>query len=277
VGVQADVSGGKVTVMLNGLPVAQFADPQPLTGPLHGWCGLGGREAVFRNLRIWSPATDTGRGRQLTPPLNEKPLANGELLYELKPAGKDLWPEWRKSHPQRVTVKDGALLFVRPGGQRPEVILTRPLGPELACELEFEYPTAHHATGLSVTLAFAEKAPQSVEDCDGVWVVELPRGNGRNIAHWYGKDLEKRRKGLVIASTPYFAPVPQRKYLARLEANRDGLRVFLDGGLLLKAWRPDGVAAPALPAFIGLRQLPSSAPVASKVHAVRVYQIAAKD
>ena len=73
----------------------------------------------------------------------------------------------------------------------------------------------------------------------------------------------------VVVSTGYYAPVPEEKHQVRLEVRGDELRVFLDGGLLLTAKRPEGSKSPASPAFLALRQIYGS----SKVHAVRVYQL----
>jgi hypothetical protein len=282
--VQVEVSTGKITVTVNGLPIPQFSDAEPLTGPLHGWFGLTSGEAFFRNLRLWSSAPNTSRERQLSPPATEKPLANGKLLYELKLAAGGLGSEWWKSQPSNVAVENGTLVFSGDPNGLPGLILSKPLNPELACEVEFEYPAQaaaghdYEAVNLSVQLWFAKKAPQVGKDCDGGWLVYLPQGDGQTRVYWEkgGKDA---REDLIVfgaappplASTPYYAPVSRRKYLARIETHRDSLRVFLDGGLLLTAKRPGSAAPGTMPIFLGLRQYFLWG--GSKVHAVRVYQI----
>src|SRR5262249_30222474 len=154
-----DVRGGDITITLNGVTVAQLSDAEPLTGPLHGWFGLTANGADFRNLRIWTPARDTSRARQLTLPATEKPAANGALLYELKIAGKELGAEWWQSIPQEMSVDTGRMVFTSQGNLPPVVILTKPLNPGLACDVEFEYQTPS-ATGFAVMLWSARKAPE---------------------------------------------------------------------------------------------------------------------
>jgi hypothetical protein len=154
------------------------------------------------------------------------------------------------------------------------LILTKPLTPDVAYEVEFEYPT-DEAVNLALMLWFAEKPPQAAKDCAGGWKVDLPIGNGNTTIRWHSgpaddpkENFETRSAQLV--STPYYAPVSKRKYVARLETQGDELRVFLDGGLVLTAKRPAEAAAPTMPLFAGMRQFYGG----SKIHSVRVFQIA---
>jgi hypothetical protein len=269
--VQADVSGGNIAVTVNGFLVTQFSDPALLTGPLHGWFGLTAGLADFRNLRIWSSTKDTTRERQLTPPATEKPLANGELLYELKLKAGDVASEWWKSLPSHVAVENGALVLSGRDNGTPAVVLTKPLPPELACEVEFEYPT-HEAVNLAANLWFATKS--SLSDWEGRWVVMLPTGDGRTQVEWRRGPQDVRKDGFdtrgpVLVTTPYYAPVSRRKYLARIETYRNELRLFLDGGLVLTGRRPEMAASEAMPVFLMLSQLYGG----SKLHAVRVYAL----
>jgi hypothetical protein len=269
--VQADVDGGSIEVMLDGITVAAMEDPQPLTGPANGWFGILGREVTLRNLKIWSPEADTNRERQLTPPETEKTAVNGELLYELNLQAGELGPEWNKTQPDAVNIKDAAMVLQR-GNGAPDVILSNPLTPDLACEVEFEYHDKE-AVNFSVALLSSEKAPATIEEinaCDG-WRVMLPSGNGNSAIRWHSKadtGDPMWREGTTLASTGYYAPIPQRKYTVRLETHGDELRVFLDGGLLLKAKSP--AAVPTTPMFFDMRQIYGG----SKVHAARIYKIA---
>ncbi len=273
VSVQAEVSSGRIAVMVNGMALAPFADPRPLRGPLHGWFGLTAGQAVFRNLRLWSFAGDPRQDLQLTPPVTDRPLANGKLLYELDLATGKLEPDWWRSDRRKVTVKKGKLIFVGGDSKKPALVLTQPLHPDLGCEIEFEYPT-YEAVRFGMMLWCARKATESLQDCDRGWEVWMPAGSGRTTVQWRGgvQDLVNDRDPVApfLASTPYHAPVAQRRYCARLETQRDQLRVFLDDGLLLTARRPDGAAPEAMPVFLGLRNCFTG----TKVHAVRVYQIA---
>src|SRR5262249_47343684 len=157
------------------------------------------------------------------------------LLYELKIAGKELGAEWWQSIPRAMSVDNGRMVFTSTGNVPPTVILTRPLNPGLACDVEFEYQTPH-ANGFAVMLWSARKAPEKSQQCDGGWHVDFPLHNGRTLAFWHRgpKDGPENyvfsTHGPVVASTPYYAPIAGRKYHARVEATREGLRVFVDGG-----------------------------------------------
>jgi hypothetical protein len=277
--VEADVRGGRIAIALNGLSVAEFTDAEPLTGPLHGWFGMrvtGGN--VFRNLRIWSSAKDTSRERQLTRPVTEKPLANGELLYELKLTGaRELGSEWWQSFPKIGAVDNGTLVVSSTGNTPHAILLTKPLSRDLACEVEFEYQTPL-ANRFSVMLWSAKKAPQSAQECDAGCIVDLPNAAGKYAVQWHGgsKDAVETFLGSRVQPlyfTPYHVPIVKRKYLARIEMNRDKTRVFMDGGLVLTTQRPNSSALPAMPVFFGMRQYGGGV-AALKVHAVRIYQLA---
>ncbi len=274
--VEAEINDGAIEVAINGVGAFKWSDKQPLRGALHGWFGLAGlnvpKGPVFRNLRIWSSAAQ--REPQWTPPPTERPAANGPLVYEFKPDAQKLREDWRLSQPNNVAVIDGALNLnlVPLSNDSPAVILTRPLTPELACEIEFEYPT-NEAVNLHFILWFSERVPQTGEDDAGGWVVRLPHGNGDTETQWHrslkkASDILTTRDPGFVAS-PYHAPIPNRKYVARLETHRDELRLFLDGGHVLSAKRPADVAAPTMPIFFGMRQYYTT----SKIHGVRIYKI----
>jgi hypothetical protein len=277
--VRIDVDGGKIVANVNGQPLSHFEDAQPLVGPLHGWFGMSGDpggEVFFRNLRLWSAAKDTDRALQLTPPATVKPVANGKLLYELKPATKALGSEWFESQPHAVRVENGTLVLGDAANAWPALVLTKPLPSDLACEVEFEYPN-YEAVNFWIMLWSAREAPQSARDCDGGWLVALPGGGGVSGVTWHrGPDAETvawdtlGSRSPSVASQPYYSPISGRKYLTRLEARGDEVRVFLDGGLLVRARKPPGTPPGVTPVFLGLKQCYSR----SKVHALRVYQIA---
>jgi WD40 repeat protein len=270
--VLAEVDGGKVLVVIDDTLVARFNDPSPLTGPLHGWFGLHAVEGVYRSLRIWSTAKDTNVARQLTPPVTQRPIPNGSLLYELKLADGKLGSEWQQSQPNAIKVKDGGVIL-HEGNASPELVLTKPLPANFLCEVEFEYASLpHEAVNFSVLLWRAKQAPKSAKDADGGWLVHLPAGDGKSAVRWH-RGPDDAVEGVwsdapILASTPYHAPTYKRKYVARIETQGDDIRVFLDGGLLLTAKKPAG-AAGGLPVFLGLRQVFGG----STIHAVRVYGI----
>ncbi|MEI8194864.1 MAG: family 16 glycoside hydrolase [Phycisphaerae bacterium] len=277
--VEADVSGGKIEVRVNGIQVALITDEAPLTGPSHGRLGLYGTSAntVYRNLRIWSPEADTKRERRLTPPVTEKPLPNGELLYKLDLSAGKLGQEWWQNEPQNVSVMKDGLVLSGPNGI-PNLICKQPLGPSLACEIELEYPT-NEAVNFIAMLWFSPKPPESIKDCVAGWEVALPRGDGNTTIRWHGgaKDASDPQKnfafetnGPIVASTAYYAPVATRRYVVRLEMRGDELHVFLDGGLVLTGKIPAGYATPTTPVFFGMRQIYGG----SKVHTLRVCQVA---
>jgi tRNA A-37 threonylcarbamoyl transferase component Bud32 len=274
--VQADVKEGKIAVTVNGFPLAPFEDREPLSGPLHGWFGLTASSAHFRKLRIWSSVKDPNREPQLLPPATEKACMNGELLYELKLAGaRDLGAEWWKSRPKTVAVENGAVAMSTGGNTPGSVVLSKPLSGDFACEVEFEYQIPR-ATKFTVMLWSAAKAPQRAQDCEAGCLVHLPYSTGRYAVQWHGGPKEATANYLGthanrLLLTPYYVPLAKRKYLARIETKRDGIRVFMDGVFLFAARRPDSRALPVMPVFLGLREHG-----AVKVHAVRVYQIAAE-
>jgi hypothetical protein len=273
--VEAEINGGSLTVLLNGKPLAApHEDPEPLTGPLHGRFGLCASEAVFRKLHIWTSAANPDQPLELTPPVTEPPLANGKLLYELKLA--DLETDWFQSQPIAVAREKGAVVLSGPNAS-PTLILTRPLSlAELACEVEFEYLN-QEAVNFGIGLWRAKASPETAQDCEAGWQVELPKGDGTTTIKWHVKPREDGRSPFdvdapLLASTPYYAPIAGRKYLARIETRGDDVRVFMNGGLLLTAKRPGTDVPEETPVFLGLRQVYGG----SKVHAVRVYQMAAK-
>lgn len=273
--VQADVKGGQITVTIDGSPLPSFTDLQPLLGPLHGWVGLSASTADFRNLRIWSSTKETRREPLLTPAATEKARTNGGLLYELNLAGaRDLGAEWWKSRPTTVVVERSAIVMSNPGSNNPvAVMLTKPLRPDFACEVEFEYQIPR-ATTFAIMFWSAEKAPQRAQECAAGCLVHLPYPEGKYAVQWHSGPNEASEDFLWnntrrVSFTPYYVPVAKRKYLARIETNRDGIRVFMDGAFLFTAQSPDSPAFPAMPVFLGLRQHG-----AVKVHALRVYQLA---
>ena len=152
------------------------------------------------------------------------------------------------------------------------MILSKPLTHDLACEIEFTYLT-NEALNLQFMLWFAKHAPQTVDDYESGWVVKLPNGGGEIEAQWHraprsdGNTPTERESH--VDATSYYAPIPRRAYLARLETHGDELRVFLDGGLVLAARRPAEVVVPTTPIFLGIRQFFTT----SKIHGVRIYQI----
>jgi len=268
--VEANVNGGSIEVLLNGVPVAAMEDAEPLTGPANGWFGLVGREVTFRNLQIWSPESDTTRERQLTPPKSEKLAANGKLLYELNLSGNELGKEWYKTQPEHTNVQSGVLILQGPNGS-PHVVLDKALEGDLACEVEFEYRDAE-AVNFGLALLFLPKAPESIEEinqCEAVQVA-LPNNQGSPAILWQKRSDGAQgvwREGELLSSTGYFAPIPDRKYVARIEAHGGDVRLFLDGGLLLKAKRSD--APSASQAFFSMRQIYGG----SAVRAVRIFQL----
>lgn len=275
--IQAEVHGGKLTVTVNGQSLPPFADLEPLAGTLHGWCGVSGIGVTYRNLRLWTTAKHTGRERELTKAATEKPLANGAKLYELKLGDAKADAEWWKSFPKTVAV-DGAAFVVSSTGNIPTaLVLTRPLPSSVACEVEFEYTTPQ-ARGFAVMLWSAKKSPQTAEECAAGCLVHVPHGGGSYAVQWH--DGPKNAVATFLGShvqpsyfTPYYVPVANRKYLMRIEANAAEVRVFMDGGLVLKSPRPGRAALPDLPVFLGLRQHGGGVS-ALRIHALRVYQIA---
>jgi hypothetical protein len=269
--IQANVDGGNIEITLDGVPFAAMEDAEPLDGPANGWLGLVGREVTLRNLKIWSPESDTKRERQLTPPVTEQPAPNGELLYELKLAGAELGSEWHKTQPEFSKSKDGALILQGPNGT-PNVVLDKPLTGDVACEVEFEFHDKE-AVNFSLALWSSEKVPTSLDEINqcGGWRVGLPEGNGKSAVFWHGQADGGQgvwRQGSLLTSTAYYAPISGRKYLVRVETHGENLRVFLDGGLLLEAKRP--APAPSTPTFFGMRQIYGG----SKVFAVRIFKLA---
>jgi serine/threonine protein kinase len=282
VAVAAEARAGELTVTLDGMPVLNYADNAPLTGPLHGWFGLAGgtsnaqksdlARVAYRNLRVWSSATETRREPAFTPPVTAKPLPNGKLLYEFKPGDFDA--EWFKTQPDNAGMEQGAIVLSGENNGRPELVLDKPLPPtNLACEVEFEYPI--HVLNFGISLLHAARPPRCSKDCDGGWQVQFPVGIGCTQVRWHRVRDDDYKNELhtefpEIASTPFYAPIAGRKYLARVETGGDSFRVFLDGGVLLTAKRPADAAASDLPTFLRLGQIYGG----SKVHAVRVYQLA---
>jgi hypothetical protein len=169
-----------------------------------------------------------------------------------------------------VTVERGAFFL---SGHTPNVILTQPFRGEIGCEIEFEFPT-DWAFGNQVRLLFANKAPQSYQDCEGGWLAAFGSGYGPQI-HWHRGPVDAHElggfwsKAPLIPTPPYYPTIPRRKYVARVEMMRDVLRVFQDGNLVTTVRRPEAAAVPTSPVFFGLSQFDSK----TKVYAVRVYQL----
>ncbi|MBC7979442.1 MAG: hypothetical protein H7Y36_02655 [Armatimonadetes bacterium] len=274
--VQTDMNGGNLAVAADGRPIAEFSDSEALTGPLHNWFGMIAGNVIFRNLRIWSSTADQSLPLQLTPPVSENPVPNGELIYNFNSADGPLGADWWQTQPQNVSVQNGAIVLSGANNGTPVVILTTPLKPQVACEVELEYPDVE-ALNLSMQLLFSAQMPKSLQDCDGAWLVRLPKGDGSSEIQWESKGAAKDPEAAqafvsrepALVSSGYYNPVYQRKYLLRLEHARNTLRVFLDGGLLMKAKVPPGVKSSGLPVFLGLGQFYSL----SKIHGLKIYQI----
>ena len=100
----------------------------------------------------------------------------------------------------------------------------------------------------------------------------LPRGDGHSAVKWVPKVTTQGfdANAPLLDQTAYHSPVRERKYTARIELIQDTIRVYLDGGLLLKAKAPAGEKASELPVFLGLSQVYDGR---TKIHAVRVYEI----
>ena len=278
--IEAEVNGGKISVKLNDVLVAKYNDAAPLAGPMHGWFGLYGADqrTVYRNLRIWSSETNSRLERQLTPTVTEKPLANGQLLYEMNLSADALKDQWWQLQPEHIAVKKEGVVLSGPNGF-PAMILKQPFNSDLAWEIELEYP-AEEVVNFSAMIGYAQKAPESIQDCDAGWLIGLPNLHGRTAIQWHRGTVDAANTkefpytfntpAPIIASTPYHAPISKRTYLVRLETRAEELLVYLDGGLQLKARHPvDGVPAGSS-VFLGMSQVYGG----SQVHAVRVYQIA---
>lgn len=263
--VRAEFQGGKIAVTVAGHRVIELHDPHPLTGALHGWFGLMAGNSVFRNLRIWSSSAEPNREPQFVPPPTKPPSANGELVYELKLSGETLGPEWWIAHPEGagVGVDESILILGDRGNATFPIQLQQPLQGDLACEIEFEYPTCE-ALNLSLSLGYAERPPESPDDIETGWSIGLPNGDGRFLIRWREKQADKG-----VVATPFYAPLAERKHVARIESRGTGLRVFLDGGLLLESPTPEGLTMPATPAFLRLRQFYSQ----SLIHGLRIYRL----
>jgi hypothetical protein len=169
-----------------------------------------------------------------------------------------------------VSVTKGVLGLNGDNNGNPRAYLTKPLpADDIACEIEFDYP-AQPAINLTITLFRAPSFSLDANDVEETTQLVLPDGGGTNLMyHHFPKD---GTPNAVLAATPYHAPVVGRKYVARIETVGDTLRVFLDGGLLLKAKKPHNAQRAKLPQFLGFGLHLASA----NVHAVRVNQIASK-
>jgi serine/threonine protein kinase len=217
VAVEAEFHAGKLTVALNGMSVVDgYTDVEPLMGPLHGWLGLHARvnNVIYRNLRIWSSAAETQRSPTFTPPVTVKPLPNGKLLYQFQPAALDV--DWFKTQPTNVSVEQGALVLDNENNGQPHLVLEKPLAPaDLACDVELEYSI--DALNFGIYLFRAERPPRSSKECDSGWQIRLPAGDGQTEIRWHQGPMDGSPDHVytwspVLASMPYYTPVPGRRY-----------------------------------------------------------------
>ncbi|NLX96372.1 MAG: DUF1080 domain-containing protein, partial [Rhodopirellula sp.] len=271
--VDADVNAGHVLVRVNGMPVLDFTDREPLAGPLHAWIGfLGGyQETWYRNLRISGQGLSEGATREFLPPVTAAPLPNGPVIYEFPINRQALAKDWWLSTPEAVNVRDGSL-DLRGFNAQSQLILNRPLRGNLAVEVEMEYPT-HEALNFNLALWTADALPRELASRSGGWLVWLPNNHSVSTLQWHGGpdqfDWIWTSKSTILAKTPYHVPLLNRRYVVRMEAVGDQARVFLDGRLLLEGKRPADAAGKDLPFYAAIGQI--YAPVL--VHAVRVYQL----
>jgi hypothetical protein len=271
--VTAHVNQGEIRILVDDVPLLEYNDPDPLTGPLHAWIGLLGKaEDWFRNLQISAPQLTEDAPKELLPPASDQPLPNGRTIYELTVNQEALDKDWWLSRPEGVNIENGSL-DLRGFNLQSQLILDRPLQGNVALEAEMEYATPQ-TLNFNLALWAADALPRELESRAGGWLAWLPNGRSTSTLQWHGGPHQIVRflwasKSETLDSSAYHTPIRSQRCTVRLEAIGDRARLFLDERLLLDGERPSDAAGKDLPMYAAIGQI--YAPVL--LHAVRVYQL----
>lgn len=276
---------GRFVVWINGQLALSYEDRQPLGPPLHAWLGLGAvagqgasgvrcRDMAVRGAPL-SEGDEMLAHLTVSPRPTAAPSPNKKLLLRTAPSE---FVGWYQSQPDNVVQVDRRrLLLCGAAGGAPALVCRTPLEGSFAFEVEFEYvppvlprpvfdlqrPAAENylrsggeELNFRLLLMFQPKPPEPEQfesfqpGLPAAWELALPAGNGLNALSWVNAAGQQ-----VIQQTPYYTPAAGRTFTVRLERQGPQVRAFLNGSLLLEATQPEGLPDPALPAFVGLRQL----------------------
>lgn len=279
--------GNRFLVWIDRTLTICYEDPSPLGPPLHCRLGVGAvggqRDAGVRlaNLVLRHPSLSEDDRRRLavvrlSPIPTQSPAPNGELLFDI-PAGETVGEGWYQSQPDfSLPIRRDKLLMSGPSGM-PLVLRRTPVDGDFAFEITFLYQEPRfprsawksdrshqdnylqlggEALNLHLLAYFESQLPGPARfesftpDVAAGWEVALPNGDGNHTISWAAG---QRRQ--ILAQVPYYAPVPNQEYVARLERRRDAVRVFLNGSLLLEARQPTGSDASSGRTLVGFRQL----------------------
>ena len=119
------------------------------------------------------------------------------------------------------------------------------------------------AVNFSVRLRHGDALDKGRERYRG-WTLSFPAGDGLVALDWHDEEGKAHRS----AQNAYFAPVPGRQYVLRLELARERLRVFSNGALILAGRSPRPIAD-GEPVYLGFRQIYGG----SRVRHVTVHRI----
>ncbi|MFW6108632.1 MAG: hypothetical protein ACOC8D_02345 [bacterium] len=268
--------GRRIVLHLDGEPMGQWEDPDPLGGALHRFVGLAAQWGLwghdrphYRHLAIRVPEDEAERlakhphHRRLLPPVTTPPQANGERLFrdDFAAGGAERWTAVQAA--DAVNVRGGELVLRGPNAW-PVAWRDEPVRGSVAIEYRMSYFPGGEAVNFNAQLCVGQYPDPKVKGSFCGWRLGFPGGNGLVHLTWVTGRGEKR----MLARTPYFPPVHGRPYVLRLERSGRVLRAFVNDGFLLEATRSEA-APPDAPVYPGVFQIYGGSRV-SRVEAWRI-------
>ncbi|MBL7224192.1 MAG: hypothetical protein ISS72_10085, partial [Candidatus Brocadiae bacterium] len=260
---------------INGQQVGRWHDPAPLRGPANAFIGFGShlgfsgkRGAWFRQMTIRMPEEEAQRlkkapvERILDPPLTVLPRPNGERLAH-DGFGQGVISRWSAARREWGIHETKEGLVLRGPNAWPRPWRVEAFTAPFALDLPMSYFPNGEAVNFSVRLRHGDALDKGRERYRG-WTLSFPAGDGLVALDWHDEEGKAHRS----AQNAYFAPVPGRQYVLRLELARERLRVFSNGALILAGRSPRPIAD-GEPVYLGFRQIYGG----SRVRHVTVHRI----
>jgi hypothetical protein len=265
----------RVKVSMDGAVLAEYKDPQPLSGPLNCRFGFGSkgthtfRELKIRAVPLAAEAAKALAEMPLRPAATVPPRRNTRRLFAITGRGICSSGDWLCTQPQHLHPIYNAVVLNGPNSA-PSLFYKQPVSGDLAFEVVMEYaPRVYRPSsvkgpdfplpylrdgggeaGFVMYVGLDSKRPDSKRIAEqgfpAGWEVCLPHRDGLIVISWF--------KGRCHASTPYYAPIGGSKYNVRLERRGDTLRLFFDGRAVLEAKQPENVPTGDYSTILGFHQ-----------------------
>ncbi|NQT88973.1 hypothetical protein HQ560_19550 [bacterium] len=235
---------GALSLAIDGQPLGQCSDGEALGGPVHAFIGFGVEKGLFgsngvwfRNLSIRMPEVVLADvvERVFDPAPSVEPAANGRVVA-VDDFGQDGVSRWTATQRADAFRKRGDSVALHGSNAWPRAWRNEPVSVDIALELDMAYLAHCEALNFQVRLRLGEFIGAKGEAFRG-WDLYYPTGDGRIVLEW----RDREGKGMPVASTSYFAPVPGRRYILRFEKSRRRLRVFVNGRFLLEGATPSDI------------------------------------